>query len=355
MSGTTKAVAGGAGGAGGAASAKMERVRAALSGERPDRIPYSIWTHFPGPDMDAARLAETTMGFYREFDLDFIKNMPNGLFSIEDHDCGCDFSAIPSGGVARATRLAVNDPDDWERLRDLDIEAGAHGRELRSLELLLSGMRGEAPVIATLFSPLTTAQKLSGPHLAEHLKTHPKKVKAGLEIIAASTARFAARVVDMGCAGLYFASQMSQKSAATEAEYREFGVPYDLKVFGAVKDGAWFNVMHIHGDDVYFDLLASYPVQGISWHAWETAPSVADFAARAPGKAIVGGLRRYKITEGALDEISRDVRESVRLTGGKRLFLAPGCVIRAPFDRRTLEHVRNAVAGTAADAARPSI
>jgi uroporphyrinogen decarboxylase len=327
---------------------KMERVRAALRGESVDRIPYSVWTHFPGIDLDPEKLADTTMGFYREFNLDFVKNMSNGLFSIEDWDCGCDFSAIASGGVARATKLAVTKPSDWERLGEVDVEKGALGRELRSLRLLLGQIRGEAPVIATIFSPLTTAQKLSGPHLAAHLESDPDKVRLGLETITAVTTRFAIRAMELGCAGVYFASQMSRRGATSEASYLEFGLPYDLRVLEAVKACSWFNVMHIHGDDIMFDLLKTYPVQGISWHVWETAPTVQDFVSADTGKCIVGGLRRYKITEGALPEIAQDVTETSRLTGGKRLFLAPGCVIRAPYDKATLRFLRKTIEETEA-------
>lgn len=325
---------------------KMERVRRVLEGEIVDRIPYSVWTHFPGIDLDPDKLADVTVDFYREFDLDFVKNMSNGMFSIEDWGCDCDFSAVSKGGVAKVTKLAVEEPADWERLRNLDIEKGALGRELRSLKRLLRAMRGEAPVIATVFSPLTTAQKLSGTKLLEHMRSDPERVKNGLEIIAASTARFAVRAVEMGCAGLYFASQMSQHGCMGEEDYWEFGVPYDLQVLEAVKDRSWFNIMHIHGDDIMFSLLKGYPVQGISWHVWETAPTVEEFIAADTGKCIVGGLRRHKITEGALSELARDVTETMRITSGRRLFLAPGCVIRAPYDKETLLFLKRPIAET---------
>ncbi|HEY9054023.1 MAG TPA: uroporphyrinogen decarboxylase family protein [Rectinemataceae bacterium] len=325
---------------------KMERVRAALAGEPVDRVPYSVWTHFPQLDLDPERLARATVGFFERFDLDFVKNMPNGMYTIEDWDCGCDFSEIPSGGVAKVTKLAVNEPADWERLEEVDIETGALGRELRSLEILLAEMKGRAPVLATSFSPLTTAQKLSGPHLTAHLKSHPKLVEKGLETITAVSEKFAARAIELGCAGLYFASQMSQKGRMDEAGYTEFGIPYDLRVLEAAGSEAWFNVMHIHGNDIMFDLLKSYPVQGISWHVWETAPSVSEFVQANTGKAIVGGLRRYKITEGALSEIAEDVERTRAITKGRRLLLAPGCVIRAPYDTATLSFLRETVTKT---------
>ncbi|HWR11301.1 MAG TPA: uroporphyrinogen decarboxylase family protein [Rectinemataceae bacterium] len=326
---------------------KIERAKKALQGEAVDRVPYSIWTHFPIVDLDAAGLAKSTMAFYREYDLDFVKSMPNGMFSIEDYDCGCDFSEVPKGGVAKTTKLAVTKPSDWARLSDLDVEKGALGRELRSLKLILDELHGEAPVIATVFSPLTTALKLSGPNLMAHIRTDPEKVKAGLEILTATTVRFAERATEMGCAGIFLASQMAQRGRMNEAEYREFGVPYDLKVFEAVKANSWFNIMHIHGDEILFDLLKDYPAQGISWHVWETAPTIGEFVAADTGKCLVGGLRRFKITEGELPEIAKDISETIRQTGGRRLFLAPGCEIRAPYNAAAFEFIKRAIAETA--------
>ncbi|MDU4961778.1 MAG: uroporphyrinogen decarboxylase family protein [Sporomusaceae bacterium] len=321
---------------------KTERLRLALSGEATDRIPYSLWTHFPGIDLDADKLADTTYDFYRKLNLDFVKNMSNGMFSIEDWGCVCDYSEIANGGVAKVTRFGVNEPGDWARLQPLDVTQGALGRELRSLRRLLASLNGEAPVLATVFSPLTTAQKLSGSKVVAHMRTDPELVKAGLEVIAESTLRFAQQAMELGCAGVYFASQMSCYDAVSEADYAEFGVPYDLAVLQPLQQSGWLHVMHIHGNNIMFPLLKQYPVQGISWHVGETAPTVADFLA-ATDKCIVGGLQRFHITDGKLTELAEEAADMIKITGGKRLLLAPGCVIRAPFDWQTLFYIRDLV------------
>lgn len=324
-------------------SAKMERIRLTINGEATDRIPYSFWTHFPGADLDALKLAEETYGFYRRLDLDFVKNMSNGMFSIEDWNCICDFSEVASGGVAKVTKYGVEKPEDWSTIDELDITKGALGRELRSLEHLLKMMKGEAPVLVTVFSPLTTAQKLCGAKFLQHMKTDPDKVKTALAVIAASTIRFAARALEVGCAGVYFASQMSTYESLTEKEYIEFGVEFDLQVLNAVKSMSRFNVMHIHGDNIMFDLLKDYPVQGISWHVWETAPSVPEFLEANTNKCIVGGLQRFHITNNLRTELAAEVANMATLTGGRRLILAPGCVIRAPFNWDTLSFIKETI------------
>ena len=44
---------------------KRERIQAAVKGTKPDKLPYSLWTHLPGIDLDPALLAEKTYEFYK--------------------------------------------------------------------------------------------------------------------------------------------------------------------------------------------------------------------------------------------------------------------------------------------------
>lgn len=85
-------------------------------------------------------------------------------------------------------------------------------------------------MLATAFSPLTPAHKLSGSRVLAHMTTHPHEVEAALDVIAGSTRRFAVRALELGYAGVYFAIQLSTIDSLDEAAYAEFGVAYDLKV-----------------------------------------------------------------------------------------------------------------------------
>ncbi len=194
---------------------KIERIKSILRGEDQEKLAYSFWTHFPLIDLDAKNLAETTYRFYKELDLDFVKSMPNGMFSIQDWGCECDFSQIPQGGVARVTKAAVEAPEDYVRLEELDVEKGSMGRKLASLHLLLQLMKEEAPVVATVFSPTTTAYKLSRGRLIEHLHAAPEKVKPALDIITEVTCRFARKAVELGCAGIFLATQLCTEDILT--------------------------------------------------------------------------------------------------------------------------------------------
>ncbi len=316
---------------------KTERIQAALQGQEVDRIPYSFWSHLPGIDLDAERLADYTYNFYKELDLDFVKTMANGMFAIEDFGCECDYSEVLKGGVSKLVKTVIETPEDWDKIQPVDVTKGAYGRELRSIRLLMDKIGNEAPVIATEFSPLTTACKMSRDKVLEHIKICPDKVKRALKVIAEVTVAHAAEAIKMGCAGIFFASQISSLDKATKEIYKEFGVPFDKMVLENLPKEAWFNVAHIHGNNIMFDLVKDYPVQGMSFHVWETEPSPETFLKEAPHTCIVGGIERSSITQDNRLSLLKDIAAMKELTHKKHLIMAPGCVIRYPFNHDTIQ------------------
>ena len=80
---------------------KKERIQAAIRGEKPDKMPYSFWTHMPGTDLDPEAISQKTYEFYKKYDFDFVKTMNNGMYAIEDFGCTVDYSEIVKGGVAK--------------------------------------------------------------------------------------------------------------------------------------------------------------------------------------------------------------------------------------------------------------
>ncbi len=315
-----------------------ERVRAALRCEPVDHPPYGFWTHFPLTDLDPAALAHETIRFARELDLDFVKTMPNGQFCTEDWGTVSDFSEIAQGGVAKILKAAIESPEDWLRIGRLDVRTGAFGRELEHLRRVCDALSNERPVLATAFSPITIAQKLAGSAYRQHLESHPELVKTALANIAATLADFVEAALDIGCCGIFFATQESSTRVISEANYREFGVPYDEVVIESAQTG-WFNVIHMHGEDVMFELLKDYSVTALNWHIGETAPLLSDYAKTPERKPVLGGLRRTAITEMHLDAIVEDIGNALAATGGRGLLFGPGCVIRHPVNHDFLKRV----------------
>ena len=316
---------------------KLQRVQAALRCEEVDRAPYSFWTHLPGIDLEPERLAEETAAFAVRYDLDFIKSMPNGLYCVEDWGCVCDYGDIARGGVARVIEPAVAAESDWDRLGRVDVTRGAYGRELAHLGALLRKAGPGVPVLATVFSPLTIAGKLSNGVSRDHIDRNPEAVRRGLEVITEVTCAFARETLAGGCAGIFFAVQEATRSAFDERAYASFGEPYDRRVLEAAKAaGSWFDVVHVHGEDILFDVMRDYDVAALNWHIGETPPSITDYRASGGTRAIVGGLQRGHLTQRDRKGIEADIERAIAGTRGRGLLLAPACVIRHPVDEETL-------------------
>ena len=298
---------------------RLDRVRAALRGEALDRPPYSFWTHLPGIDLDPQRLAAETAAFYRLYDLDFIKSMPNGLYCVEDWGALCDYSGIERGGVATVVRPPIVSVAGWNTLAHVDVARGSFGRELSHLAQLVRLVGPEVPVLATVFSPLTIAGKLSNGASRDHLERDPEALVHGLEVITEVTCAFTRAALARGCAGIFFAVQEATRDVIDEALYRRFGEPYDRRVLEAARGaGGWFNVLHMHGEDVLFDVLKHYEVDALNWHIGETPPSIASYRAAGGNRPILGGLQRGHLTRGDRAAIRDDIDRAMSETGGPR-------------------------------------
>lgn len=320
-------------------------VRAALAGETVPRPPYAFWTHFPEIDLDPEALARETLGFVRATRADFVKAMPNGLYAVEDWGVRPDFSEIAKGGAAKVVASPIAAPEDWRKVRRLDPGTGALGRELRHLSLLVAALGRDVPVLATVFSPVTIAKKVSGGAFAAHARSHPALVRSALDEIAATTAAFAARAIAIGCAGVFFAVQDASASGG-ESAWRALGRDHDLAALEGAR-GGWFNAIHMHGDDVLFDVLAGYPVHALNWHVGETPPTIADYRAAGGRRPVLGGLRRTPITTRNRQAIDADIDAALAVDGGRGLLLSPGCVIRHPVDLDVLRAIATRLRGEA--------
>ncbi len=321
---------------------KVERLRAAISGEPVDRPPVALWRHFPGDDYRAADLAAATVRFQREYDFDFVKVTPASSFCLQDWGSR-DRWVGTLEGTREYTQHPIQSPDDWLKLKPLDPTAGALGEQLRCLHLINAELPGDVPFIQTIFNPLSQAKNLVGrERLLVHLRRYPDALGAGLKVIAETTIRFIEAARETGIAGLFYAVQHAQYGLLSEEEYLTFGRSCDLAVLEAAQ-GLWLNVLHLHGRDVMFDPLADYPVQVVNWHDRETVPSLAAGLQRFDG-AVCGGLQRWEVVvRGTPAQVREQAADSIAQTGGRRFILGTGCVtpIAAPWSN--IRAVREAV------------
>jgi uroporphyrinogen decarboxylase len=320
---------------------KRERLEAAIRGEATDRVPVALWRHFPGDDYRPEDLAASIVGFQRRYDFDFVKVTPASSFSVVDWGVRDEWRGNEEG-TRVYTHYIVQSPDDWNRLPDLDPRAGFLGAQCKCLDLIHCDLGDDVPFIQTIFSPLGQAKHLAGDRAFVHMREQPAAFKVGLEKITQATIRFIEEAKKTGIAGLFYAVQHASYTVTSPAEYAEFGKPYDLRVLEAAK-GLWLNVLHLHGNDVMFDLAADYPVQVWNWHDRDTPPTLRDALPKVKG-AVCGGLARDDtMLRGTPDDVRREIADAVAQTGGRRLIIGTGCVTLVTTPESNLRAARAAV------------
>ena len=319
-----------------------ERMQAALKGEETDRVPISLWRHWPPYDETPEGLASVSLLWQRTYDFDLVKLTPTGTYGIEDWGGKTSYRSADHG-MRTIVQHGVTDVDQWPRLERLDVTKGFLGDQIAAVRLVAGELRGSAPLLQTVFSPLTTVRKLAGDRIFTDLRLHPETFKEGLQIVGETHARFALESVRAGADGIFFATQGDSYRLLSEAEYREFGEPYDRIILDAVRPEAEIIMIHAHGLDIMFDLVAGYPADAINWHDRVTPPSLREARPRFSGM-LVGGIDEWHtLLNGPVQAIQAEIQEAITQTGGRRFMVGPGCVVPINTSPLHLRAAREAV------------
>lgn len=319
-----------------------QRLEAAILGNRTDRPPVAMWRHFPHDDLYPDKLVAHMLAWQQQWGFDLVKFMPSGTYGVEDWGAVSAYRGAVNG-ARDVVKPAVVHTDDWLRLASLDVRKGSYGRQNQALAATAKALGGAVPLLQTVFSPLTTARKLGTDKLFADMRRSPDAVHHALRIITDVTIRFVLDALDAGAHGIFFATQMASHRLLSVDEYGCFGRVYDLEVFAAIRGRTKLNMLHAHGEDVMFDLLAHYPVDMFNWHDRISEPNLRQASALFP-RLLVGGVNEIgTLLHGDEREIENEVRDALAQTKGLRLMIAPGCVLPvAASDARILAAVRAA-------------
>lgn len=320
---------------------KRERLEAAIAGEPVDRLPVALWRHWPGDDQDAEALAAAHLKWQADYDWDLVKVGPASSYSVVDWGLRDEWLGHIEG-TRKTTHLPVKSPADWETLRPLDPSRGILAEQIKALRLVGEGLRGAAPFIATVFSPLSMAKHLAGNEaVLSHLRHSPDALRHGLEVMTESILRFIDAARATGIDGIYYAVQHAAYPLLSRDEFATFGRPYDLRVLEGAAD-LWCNIVHLHGKSVMFDMVADYPMAFLNWHDRDTGITLAE-GLSGTSAAASGGVSQWTIHQEGPENMLAEVRDARAQTADRRLLLGTGCVIMTTTPLRNIRALREAV------------
>jgi uroporphyrinogen decarboxylase len=304
---------------------RFDRVTAALRGEEVDRLPYSFWYHFGLQHAPGERHAEAEIEFYKAYKPDFLKVMN-------------DYSFPAPEGL-----LMIEEVDDWRRLKPLKGDEEGFGEQLKALRIIAKALKDEAYFVETIFSPWTVARRLSDTQTLLSLKrSHPELLLEVMEKISISLAAYARRAVEAGAAGIFLSLSAATSELLTYEEYEKFCRPFDLMILDAVKADTTFNILHIHGQKIFFEELLDYPVQAINWSHLYTLPTLMEGRKIYKG-CLLGGIDETRFSHNTVESIERQVRQTVELVGDRNLMITPGCSVQTDSAPKLLSAVGRAV------------
>jgi len=299
-----------------------ERVRRTLRGEAVDRPPICLWHHFR-PQGSASALAAATLQFFGDLDLDLFKVMPDLPYPD------------PAGG--RITEAAA-----WRGLPPLGAGPGQALHGMTEAVAAVRRARPEAVILATIFSPLATGIRFAGggAAFARLARASAESTHHGLRVLAENLAGQCAACLEAGADGIYFATNGLGDGLLTEAEYRDYGRPFDLRVLEACGAG-WCNVLHMHAvGALHWSWVADYPTPVFSWSDRRTGVTLGEVAGALPGKVVMGGIDETgAIVCGDRAGVEAEIRDAISQTGSRRLILAGGCSVP---DEIPVDHLRAA-------------
>lgn len=324
---------------------KHERIQAAIARHPVDRVPYAVWCHFPEADRSTAGLAQATLRFHQRYGSDFLKVTPRAHYAVEDWGCVESDRVMPDGNRPCASH-AINAAGDWKKIRPLEIATSAYGQHLETLVRIIVDARADAPVLPTVFSPLSLARKLSGDRLNEDLRQRPEAVRDALEAITATVLRFVALCLDEAAGGIFYAIQAGSRRLHTEEEYAEFGEPYDRRILEAAMARERLVIIHAHGDALMIDRLARLPGHAWNWDDRTAGPSLKAGKAQVRG-AVIGGMNQWgTLARGTPGDVQAEVRDAVTQTDGIGLIVGPGCVLPPEVPEQNVAALVRALGGT---------
>lgn len=313
---------------------KRDRVLLSLSSEKVDKVPYSFWGHHPPEDKSVDGIVKVQLDWHDNFDMDFMKVMFKSTWCLEDW--GCEFGDYHSDiGYWLWEKYPINQPEDWEKLSIFDPDFGTFGEQLEVLKRIKEHISDDAPILATIFSPLMVAAQLASDDvLFHHIHNHPEAVHAGLTRITKTLERFTESCFKSGADGVFYATQYAQKHLIKIENYFEFGDKYDQLLLNIIEDYSIFTLLHLHGDNLMFELSKLWPVHAVNWYDQAVTPSLKEGKDYSQ-KCVVGGIDHEKtLLFGPEESINSEVKAAIHQCSGQGVMIAPGCAVslKTPID-----------------------
>ena len=303
---------------------KRERLERAIAGEAVDRVPVSLWRHWPGDDQRFTDLARSTIDFQHDYNWDFVRVMPSRNFQVIDYGVQDEWCGDPSGFRAIKKRV-IKRSLDWTELRPLTPARGALSQQVECLRLICGALKSDnVPVLQTIYSPLAQAAQLAGSQrVLRDMRLRPDRLRSGLNQVTESTLRFLDSLRKQpGLAGVFIVTEFASHDIMSETEYEAFGLPQLETIRSNLPENWWLNIVQVAGSSPMLKLVGDLQIQAYNWDLGAGSFELPE-AMSLYGGATCGGLSDQKdLLFGTPSLLQASLRDALEQSDQRRLILS---------------------------------
>jgi uroporphyrinogen decarboxylase len=312
----------------------LERVRRRLRGEEVDRAPnFDIYmtraAHYVGRPLseyylDYRALVEANLAVCADFDLDIVQTLSDPYREAADMGLEVEF---PEDDLPVRKKVLLETPEDLAKLRRVAADDGRRMSDrLDAVRTLVERVGHEVVVMGWVEGALALACDVRGDtHLMTDLFDRPEWVDELLELLVEQQIAFAREQVALGATMIGLGDAIA--SLVSPKQYRRFALPYEQRIFAAVKEAGAIPRLHICGDTNHLvpDMAQSgAEIVDLDWMVdlGKAAETFGD-----DGPAPCGNFDPVEIMLRGTPETVAAATRACKAAGGPRHFSAAGCEI----------------------------
>ncbi len=312
-----------------------ERYQARLAGAPVDRAPnFDIMMQYAAHHigqplsryyLDHRVLVAANLAVAEDFHLDILQAISDPYREAADHGLAVEF---PKDGLPLSKAPLLVDPDDLAKLRPVAPESGRRMSDrLEAIRSFREQAGGQAPIMGWVEGALAEAADLRGVgQLMSDLYDRPEWVTDLVEFCTEEAISFARGQIAAGAdiigVGDAVCSQISPRM------YRQFALPYEQRIFAAIREAGAVGRLHICGNTsrIVADMARSgAPIVDLDWMVdWAQAMRI---LAEEGGVAACGNFDPVSVMlQGTPEQVQEAVLHCLA-TGNAASFIMAGCEI----------------------------
>lgn len=296
----------------------------------------AFWRHFPEFDTDPKRLADATVEFAKSSGSCFVKLTPAAGYSAEIWGA----KLTPAGnleGTRNYISRPINSHSDWKNIGAQKLTNEVIARELAALKHARRAAKKEK-LFQTVFSPMAVSKNLSDDLWKEAAASSLPEYVSALDAICETVISFGRACIKNGADGIFLATPMSNSNVISPIQYEQMEQPYLARMIQEFKKAGAEIILHMHGDELYFNDLLRFDVEFVNWHGNRSNLSIEE-AHKRTDATLIGGMNEWgAIAKENIPKMKEEIRQAIH-DGGGSLIVGAGCVLPVSVGEKVLQEV----------------